>query len=105
MWPRHDAYDEEAQKRKVPTSRSWRMDETYVKVRGRWMYQYRAVDKFGKTLDFMLSEQRDEAAAEAFFKQAVGNNGVPEKVVIDKSGANQAGPLFSGSPYIFTSMA
>ena len=84
---------EEAQRRKAPTSRSWRMDETYVKVKGRWVYLYRAVDKFGKTLDFMLSEQRDEAAAEAFFKQAVGNNGVPEKVVIDKSGANQAGLL------------
>jgi putative transposase len=84
---------EEAQKRKAPTSRSWRMDETYLKVKGRWMYLYRAVDKFGKTLDFMLCEQRDEAAAEAFFKQAVGNNGVPEKVVIDKSGANQAGLL------------
>ena len=57
------------------------------------MYLYRAVDKFGKTLDFMLSERRDEAAAEAFFKQAVGNNGIPEKVVIDKSGANHAGLL------------
>ena len=84
---------EEAQKRKAPTSCSWRMDETYVKVKGRWTYQYRAVDKFGNTLDFMLSEQRDEAAAETFFKQAIGNNGVPEKVVIDKSGANQAGLL------------
>ncbi|MGI9506869.1 MAG: IS6 family transposase [Geminicoccaceae bacterium] len=84
---------EEARKRKVPSGRSWRMDETYVKVKGRWMYQYRAVDKHGKTLDFMLSEQRDEKAAEAFFKQAVGNNGVPDKVVIDKSGANQAGLL------------
>jgi putative transposase len=82
---------EEAQKRKTSTACSWRMDETYVKVKGRWMYQYRAVDKQGKTLDFMLSEQRDEAAAEAFFRQAIGNNGVPEKVVIDKSGANQAG--------------
>lgn len=80
----------DAQKRKTPTSRSWRMDETYIKVKGHWMYLYRVVDKFGKTLNFMLSEQRDEAAAEAFFKQAVGNNGVPEKVVIDKSGANQA---------------
>jgi len=84
---------EEARKRKAPVGHSWRMDETYVKVKGRWMYQYRAVDKQGETLDFMLSEQRDEAAAEAFFKQAVGNNGVPEKVVIDKSGANQAGLL------------
>ena len=70
-----------------------RATRPYVKVKGRWMYQYRAVDKHGKTLDFLLSEQRDEAAAEAFFKQAVGNNGVPEKVVIDKSGANRAGLL------------
>ena len=54
------------------------------------MYLYRAVDKFGKTLDFILSEQRDEAAAETFFKQAVSNNGVPEKVLIERSGANQA---------------
>ena len=84
---------EEAQKRKQQTASSWRMDETYIKVKGRWLYLYRAVDKFGKTLDFMLSEQRDDAAAEAFFHQAVGNNGVPEKVVIDKSGANQAGLL------------
>ena len=84
---------EEAQRCKQQTASSWRMDETYQKVKGRWMYLYRAVDKFGKTLDFMLSEQRDEAAAETFFKQAIGNNGVPEKVVIDKSGANQAGLL------------
>ena len=84
---------EEAQKRKQQTASSWRMDETYIRVKGRWMYQYRAVDKHGKTLDFMLSEQRDDAAAETFFKQAVGNNGVPEKVVIDKNGANQAGLL------------
>ena len=81
----------EAQKRKAPTSRSWRMDETYQKVKGRWMYLYRAVDKFGKTLDFKLSERRDEAAATAFFHQSIENNGVPEKVVIDKSGANLAG--------------
>ena len=82
---------EEAQKRKGSTSRSWRVDETYLKVKGRWVYQYRAVDKFGKTLDFMLSERRDEAVATAFFKQTTENNGVPEKVVIDKSGANLAG--------------
>ncbi|MBC6445463.1 MAG: IS6 family transposase, partial [Alphaproteobacteria bacterium GM202ARS2] len=82
---------EEAQKRKISTSRSWRVDETYQKVKGRWIYLYRAVDKFGQTLDFMLSERRDEAAATAFFKRAIENNGVPEKVVIDKSGANYAG--------------
>jgi putative transposase len=52
---------------------------------------YRAVDKFGDTIDFMLSEQRDEMAATAFFKQAINNNGFPHKVVMDKSGANYAG--------------
>ena len=66
-------------------------DETYVKVKGKWAYYYRAVDKFGKTNDFMLSEHRDEAAATAFFTRLIGNNGFPDKVVIDKSGANLAG--------------
>jgi hypothetical protein len=67
------------------------MDETYIKVKGKWTYYYRAVDKHGKTFDFMLSEHRDEAAATAFFTRAIGNNGFPTKVVIDKSGANMAG--------------
>ncbi|SCB50812.1 DDE domain-containing protein [Rhizobium lusitanum] len=67
------------------------MDETYIQVKGRWTYFYRAVDKFGKTLDFMLSEHRDEAAASAFFARMIENNGWPEKVVIDKSGTNLAG--------------
>jgi putative transposase len=52
-----------AQARKRPTAISWRMDKTYIKVKGRWTYYYRAVDKTGKTLDFMLSERRDKAAA------------------------------------------
>lgn len=82
---------DEAQKKKQSVSGSWRMDETYIKVKGKWTYLYRAVDKFGNTIDFMLSEKRDEAAATAFFKKAIDNNGVPEKVVIDKSGANNAG--------------
>ena len=82
---------EEVQKRKAPTSRSWRMDETYIKVRGHWMYQYRAVDKAGNTLDFMLSEQREEAATSTFFVRTINSNGWPDKVVIDKSGANLAG--------------
>jgi len=46
-------------------------DETYVKVKGKWTYLYRAIDKKGKTLDFMLSERRDEAAATAFFVKAI----------------------------------
>jgi putative transposase len=55
------------------------------------MYLYQAVDKHGKTLDFMLSERRDEIAATNFFKRTIKNNGWPEKVVIVKSGANLAG--------------
>jgi putative transposase len=81
----------EAKKRKRSVSASWRMDESYIKVKGEWMYLYRAVDKFGDTIDFMLSEHRDEAAATAFFRQAIDGNGFPVKVVMDKSGANQAG--------------
>ncbi len=71
--------------------RSWRMDETYIKVKGQWGYLYRAVDKEGNTIDFMLSEKRDEPAARAFFEKAIGSNGMPEKVTMDKSGANKAG--------------
>ncbi len=81
----------EAHKRKQKTAVSWRMDETYIKVKGKWTYYYRAIDKFGKTLDSMLSEHRDEAAATAFFARAIGKNGFPGRVVIDKSGANLAG--------------
>jgi putative transposase len=65
---------------------SWRMDETYIKVKGKWVYLYRAVDKESQTVDFMLSEKRDEPAARAFFNKAIGSNGLPEKVTIDKSG-------------------
>lgn len=70
---------------------SWRMDETYIKIKGDWHYLYRAVDKAGDTVDFMLSKNRDATAAKAFFIKAIGSNGLPEKVTIDKSGANTAG--------------
>ena len=85
------AIAEEVHRRKSPTGCSWRMDETYFKVKGKWTYLYRAIDKKGKTLDFMLSERRDKAAATAFFVKAIGNNGWPDKVVIDMSGSNTAG--------------
>lgn len=80
-----------AQERKRPTATSWRMDETYIKVKGQWTYLYRAVDRNGQTIDFMLSERRNLAAARRFLKQAISTNGVPDRVVIDKSGANLAG--------------
>ena len=57
----------EAKKRKRPVASSWRMDETYVTVKGQWVYLYHAVDKFGATIDFMVSERRDEADAITFF--------------------------------------
>ncbi|MDP3706323.1 MAG: IS6 family transposase [Legionellaceae bacterium] len=76
---------------KRPVGVSWRMDETYIKVKGKWVYLYRAVDKEGQTVDFMLSEKRDEPAARAFFNKAIGSSGLPEKVTMDKSGANKAG--------------
>lgn len=79
-----------AQKRKAPTSPSWRLDETYVKVRGDWCYLYRAVDRDGQTLDFMLSEHRDEPAALRFLARTISANGLPHACAIDKSGANTA---------------
>jgi transposase-like protein len=67
------------------------MDETYIKVKGEWKYLYRVVDKFGKTIDFLLTEQRDEKAARKFLNKAIGRHGgVPEKITIDGSAANEA---------------
>jgi putative transposase len=69
---------------------SWRMDETYIKVKGKWCYLYRAVDKSGATIDFMLSKKRDGLAVKRFFNKAISRFGQPEKITIDKSGANNA---------------
>ena len=66
------------------------MDETYIKVRGEWKYLYRAVDKEGNTVDFLLRAHRDKAAARRYFEKSIGQNGAPETVTIDKSGANLA---------------
>lgn len=66
------------------------MDEMYVEVKGVWKYLYRAVDKEGKTVDFLLTAHRDTAATKRFFEKAMRENGVPEKIAMDKSGANKA---------------
>ena len=66
------------------------MDEIYIKVKGVWHYFYRAADKAGKTVDFLLTTKRDKAAALRFVEKAMKANGVPEKVAMDKSGANKA---------------
>jgi putative transposase len=64
----------QAQSRKKPTAKSWRIDETYIKVKGKWTYYYWAVDNTGKTLDFMLSERRDKAACSATTTLAGSDN-------------------------------
>jgi putative transposase len=76
--------------RQRPVGQSWRMDETYVKIKGKWAYLYRAVDKEGRTIDFLLTPQRDRDAAEAFLRKAIRTQGLPEKITIDKSGSNTA---------------
>lgn len=67
---------------------SWRCDETYIKVKGRWTYLYRAVDKQGRTVDFLLSEKRDVAAARRFFRKAIKNNGAPRVITLDAYAAS-----------------
>ena len=73
-----------------PVGRSWRMDETYVKVGGQWECPYRAVDRDGQTVDFLLRAKRDHTAARAFFERAIDLHGMPKKITINKSGANTA---------------
>ena len=77
-------------RRKRPVGVSWRLDETYVRIKGKWKYLYRAVDKAGDTVDFLLSAKRDRRAALRFLRKAIGRHGAPEKITIDKSGANAA---------------
>ena len=77
-------------KYKRPVGVSWRMDETYIKIKGTYKYLYRAVDKEGNTIDFLLTAKRDKTAAMRFFKKAINSNYMPEKVAMDKSGANKA---------------
>ena len=78
-------------RKKKRVGNRWRMDESYIKVKGQWTYYYRAVDKQGQTIDFLLTVTRDTQAAFRFLKKAIGQNGKPSLVNIDQSGANQAG--------------
>ena len=67
---------------------SWRCDETYIKVKGRWTYLYRAVDKQGRTVDFLLTAKRDVAAAKRFFQKAMNANGAPRVITLDAYAAS-----------------
>ncbi|CNE29581.1 transposase [Yersinia pseudotuberculosis] len=82
--------DKAFRRHKCTVVRRWRMDETYIKIKGQWKYLYRAVDTAGQTIDFLLTAKRDAAAALRFFRKAIRHQGEPEVVTIDKSGANTA---------------
>ena len=83
-------FEKAFRRHKRPVGKSWRMDETYIRVKGQWRYLYRAVDKAGKTIDFLFRAKRDKVAARRFFEKSIALNGVPETVTIDKSGSNLA---------------
>ena len=73
-------------KRKKVVGKRWRLDETYIEVKGRWCYLYRAVDREGKTIDFLLTHRRNRRAAQFFLIKAIEQNGIPEIINIDKRG-------------------
>jgi len=87
------AYAPELEKRVKPqlkpTNDSWKVDETYLKVKGEWLYEYRAVDSDGQTIEFFLSAKRDAAAAQAFFEKALGapHTVTPRVINVDKNAA------------------
>lgn len=80
---------EQFNRRKRPISRKWHVDETYIKMRGRWMYLYRAIDSNGDTVEFWFSERRNLAAAKRFLNKALKRHGRPERIVIDGSQTNR----------------
>jgi len=69
-----------------PTNDSWRVDETYIKIKGKWCYLYRAVDSDGATIDFWISANRDKKSAKKFFKKALkaSHNKIPRVITTDK---------------------
>jgi len=85
-WVQH--YTPEFEKRwhryALAVGQSWRVDETYVKIKGEWCYLYRAVDRAGRTVDFRLSARRDVAAAKAFFRKAAkSQQRLPQTITLD----------------------
>ncbi len=81
-------------RRKRAVTGKWHADETYIKVRGRWMYLYRAIDSVGDTVEFWFSEHRDLLAAKRFFTRALTRHGRPDRIVIDGSQTNREAVVF-----------
>jgi IS6 family transposase len=79
-----------------PTNKSWRVDETYIRVQGRWCYLYRAIDSTGATIDFLLSPLRDAAAAKRLFRQALSDPAHPQPRVINTDKASLYGAAIAG---------
>ncbi|SFH54230.1 Transposase (or an inactivated derivative) [Priestia megaterium] len=81
--------DERVRRHLKSPNDSWRVDETYMKIKGQWMYLYRAVDSEGNTIDFYLSESRDKRAAKRFFRKALAFSHVsmPRVITVDKNPA------------------
>ncbi len=75
--------------RKRMVTGKWHVDETYIKVRGRWTYLYRAIDSNGDTVEFWFSERRNLTAAKRFLRKALARHGRPERIVIDGSQTNR----------------
>jgi len=78
--------DQRCRRELKPTNGSWRVDETYVRVKGKWAYLYRAVDSTGATIDFQLCARRDAHAAKRFFQKALSTPGRPRPRVINVDG-------------------
>lgn len=76
-------------RRKRTVGSKWHMDETYIKVRGQWMYLYRAIDSVGDTVEFWFSEHRDLPATKRFLRRALQHHGRPDRIVIDGSQTNR----------------
>ncbi|MGZ9724349.1 IS6 family transposase, partial [Rhizobium miluonense] len=82
-------------RRKRCVTGKWHMDETYIKVRGEWMYLYRAIDSLGDTVEFLFSESRDLPAAKRFLRRVLDRHGRPDCIVIDGSQTNHQAVISS----------
>lgn len=85
-------------RRKRSVAGKWHVDEIYIKVRGQWMYLYRAIDTVGDTVEFWFSEQRDLPAAKRFFRKALERHGRPDRVIIDGSQTNHEAIVSCDTP-------